>query len=100
MGGARDWLRGVVCGRVRIRGVVYGLRETAVICAVRGVSNYCGNCGFGLGVEAWAVRIEIKQTFGEPCAAPMGLCSPRENRPTAPPSLRSRQARWARFFRP
>src|SRR4030081_2571060 len=84
MVGARDWFRGFVCGRVRIRGVVYGLRETAGICAVRGVSNYCGNCGFSLGVEAWAVGIEIEQMLGEPCAALRGFVLQAEMVPPLP----------------
>jgi hypothetical protein len=34
------------------------------------------------------------------CAAPTGLGLSREHGPTAPPSLRSGQARWATLFRP
>src|SRR5882762_6648598 len=83
MGVAGDWLRSFVCSRLWVSGVVHGLCEAPGICAIRGVSNYRRNSGFVLGVEAWAVRIEIGQTFGELCAAPAGLCSPRANGPTA-----------------
>src|ERR1700730_3369807 len=82
MGVAGDWLRGVVYCRVWIGGLVHGLCKAAGFCAVRGVSNYGGNCGFGLGVETRRVGFEIGMCLvGLPCAAPTGLCFPRENGP-------------------
>jgi len=77
-----DWLRGVVCGRVRIRGVVYGLRETA------GFAPFAVyRIIVGITVLVWAsslaVRIEIKRKLGS-YVPPYGLSSHAKMAPPLP----------------
>jgi hypothetical protein len=45
MGGAGDWVCGVVCGGVWIGGLVYGVCETEGICAVCDLPDYFGSGG-------------------------------------------------------